>query len=441
MDPIETAESRRPRLVVIGAGFGGLAVVRSLKKTQIDITVIDRTNHHLFQPLLYQVATAGLSPAEIAEPIRSILASQSNVQCYMSEVTGIDTFSQTVFSTTQSFGFDYLVIATGAKYNYFGHPQWAEFAPSLKTLHDATLLRQKILIAFEAAEIEIDPIKRQSLLTFVIVGAGPTGVEMAGSIAELANRALISEFRNINPKDATILLLDAGPRILAGFSEAISNKATEALSRIGVTVKVESVVKSVSADGVVVHDEFIPSNTIIWAAGVTGSTASKWLNAETDRSGRIIVNHDLTIPGHSDIFVIGDTASIIQDGTALPGVAQVAIQGGQYVGRIIRNRLHGNLASPPFRYFDKGNMATIGRRFAVAERGGIRIHGAIAWLAWALIHIWYLIGFRNRLIVMAQWIWSYMTFQRGARIIIDQPLPECITHTDFNPTEEPYISS
>ncbi len=357
----------------------------------------------------------------------------------MDEVTAIDTSLQTVFSLNQSYRFDYLVIATGANYNYFGNDQWQEFAPSLKSLIDATNIRQQILLAFEMAEMEMDQEKRKQLLTFVIIGAGPTGVELAGAISELSHRALNNQFRNIDPDEAEIVLLDAGPRVLSSFSEKISEQATEELTRKRITVRLNAAVQGVDASGVIVGGERIYSSTVIWAAGVVGSDAKNWLDAECDRQNRVVVNPDLSVPGHEDIFVIGDTACTIQDGKGLPGVAQVAIQGGKYVGNLIKRRLHGDFSSPEFRYFDKGNMATIGRKFGVVERGKIQFAGLFAWLAWVFIHVWYLIGFRNKMIVLIEWMWSYITFQRGSRLILSKRLLDGVTKTEFNSIDDAYI--
>jgi NADH dehydrogenase len=423
--------TRKPRVVIVGGGFGGLSAARALKRAPVDVTVIDRTNYHLFQPLLYQVATAALSPADIATPIRSILSRQKNTEVIMAEVTGIDTTAQTVETTAVPVPYDYLVIATGVKYNYFGHDEWQKFAPSLKTIPDATSLRQKILLAFEAAEIEPDTEKRRALLTFILVGAGPTGVEMAGAIAEIAHKALVKDFKHIDPDATRILLLEAAPRILSAFSEWGAASAQQELEKKGVEVRLNAKVENVDETGVVVNGERILSPTVIWTAGVVASPAGRWLNAETDRIGRVMVHPDLSVPGHPDIFILGDTAHIEQDGKPLPGVAQVAMQGGGYVGGLIKDRLAGKLDTPPFRYWDKGNLATIGRSYAIAEFGGPKIRGLPAWLLWVGIHIWYLIGFRNRLVVMIQWAWAYITYQRGARLITDETALGSRANNDF----------
>jgi NADH dehydrogenase len=427
--------TRKPRVVIIGGGFGGLSAARVLKRAPVDVTVIDRTNYHLFQPLLYQVATAALSPADIATPIRSILGRQKNTEVIMAEVSGIDTTAQTVLTPGLTVPYDYLIIATGVKYNYFGHDEWQQFAPSLKTIPDATSLRQKILLAFEAAEIEEDAEKRRALLTFILVGAGPTGVEMAGAIAEIAHKALVKDFKHIDPDSTRILLLEAGPRILAAFSELSAASAQHELEKKGVEVRLNARVENVDEAGVVVNGERIVSPTVIWTAGVLASPAGKWLNAQTDRIGRVMVHPDLSVPGHPDIFILGDTAHIEQDGKPLPGVAQVAMQGGIYVGALIKDRLSGKLDTSPFRYWDKGNLATIGRSYAIAEIGGAKLRGLLAWLMWVGIHIWYLIGFRNRLVVMIQWAWAYITYQRGARLIMDETAPTIEHHNFTQPGE------
>ena len=407
-----------PKVVIIGGGFGGLLAARELGNAPIDLTVIDRSNHHLFQPLLYQVATAGLSPAHIAAPIRAILRHQSNTEVVMAEVTGVDKTDRQVITTHGNFRFDYLVIATGARHGYFNRPDWEAFAPGLKAIPDATNIRQRVLLAFESAETELDPVKRANLLNFVIVGGGPTGVELAGAISELAHRALDRDFRNIDTRSARIILLEAGPRILTSFSESLSKKAQKELAYKGVEVRTNSKVENITADGVYLGNEMIPSQTVIWAAGVIASRAGKWLGAESDRVGRVKVLPDLSVPNHPNIFVIGDTATLNDSkNRPLPGVAPVAMQQGSYVGKSILKRVRGKTKIAPFRYHDKGNLATVGRSFAVAEVGKIKLHGLIAWVGWLAIHIYYLIGYRNRLVVLMEWTWAYSTFQRGARII------------------------
>jgi NADH:ubiquinone reductase (H+-translocating) len=414
-----------PRVVIIGAGFGGLQAAHALRKAPVDLTVIDRNNHHLFQPLLYQVATAGLSPADICVPIRFTLRKQKNTEVLLAEVTGIDLQEQRVIIGDRSISYDYLVVATGALDNYFGHDDWEHFAPSLKSVVDATILRRNILLAFEAAELETEPEKVRTLLTFVLVGAGPTGVEMAGAIAELAHKAMVSDFRHIDPRTARIILVEAGPRILPTFPENLAQKAQRALKRLGVEVRTGAAVEAIDDNGVVVAGSHIAAKTVIWSAGVKASPAGQWLKAEVDRGGRVKVLEDLSLPGHPNVFVIGDTASALQDGKLLPGVAPVAMQAGRYVASIIAQRVAGKKqVATPFRYRNKGNLATVGRSFAVLEIGKIRLTGFVAWAVWLTVHIFYLIGFRNRFLVFFQWTWAYFTFQRGTRLITFQEKPE-----------------
>jgi len=406
-----------PRVVIVGAGFGGLRAARALHNAPVHVTVIDRQNHHLFQPLLYWVATAGLSPADICSPIRRILRKQKNTEVLMAEVTGVDVQEQRVLMGERSVPYDYLVLATGAHDNYFGHPEWEKFAPGLKTIEDARALRQKILLAFEAAEIETDPEKVKELLTFVLVGAGPTGVEMAGAIAELAHKALVSDFRHIDTRMTRIILIEAALRILATFPESLARKTQKKLISMGVEVRTGTPVTELDEHGVVVDGERINAATIIWSAGVLASPAGKWLGAEVDRAGRVKVSSDLSIPGHANVFVIGDTASATQNEKTLPGVAQVAIQGGQYVASVITHRVEGKELDKPFHYQDKGNLATVGRSYAIIDIGNIRLTGFIAWLLWLAVHIYFLVGFRNRLVTIFQWAWTYFTYARGARLI------------------------
>ena len=406
-----------PRVVIVGAGFGGLRAARALRNAPVQVTVIDRQNHHLFQPLLYWVATAGLSPADICSPIRGILGNQKNAEVFMEEVTGVDVQEQRVLMGERSVPYDYLVLATGAHDNYFGHPEWEKFAPGLKTIEDARALRRKILLAFEAAEIETDPEKVKALLTFVLVGAGPTGVEMAGAIAELAHKALASDFRHIDTRMTRIILIEAGPRILAAFSESLAQKTQKKLISMGVEVRTGTPVTDLDEHGVVVDGEHINASTIIWGAGVSASSAGKWLGAEVDRAGRVKVSSDLSVPGHPNVFVIGDTASTIQNEKPLPGVAQVAMQGGRYVASVITHRVAGKELNNPFHYLDKGNLATVGRSYAIIDIGNIRLTGFFAWLMWLAVHIYFLIGFRNRLVAIFQWAWTYFTYSRGARLI------------------------
>lgn len=412
---------KTPRVVIVGAGFGGLNAAKALRKAPVRVTVIDQNNFHLFQPLLYQVATAGLSPADIAMPIRSILRKQSNTDCLMDEVVGVDKERQLVLLKDRTVPYDYLVLATGSSYTYFGHDQWSQYAPGLKTVGDATRIRRQILNAFEAAEQETSPDVRAALLRIVIVGGGPTGVELAGAIAELAYRAIAKDFRHIDPRSTEIVLIEAGQRILANLSPELSQAALDELHCLNVKVKTGARVQDIDPLGVTLLNERIETRTVIWAAGVVSSPAGKWLNAEVDRQGKVKVNSDLSVPGFNNIFVIGDTCSFVQNGKPLPGVAPVAMQMGKYVADVIRLREEGAIdpkETPIFRYWDKGNLATVGRRFAVADIGRFKLKGVIAWFAWLVVHIFYLIGFRNRVAVILSWIWMYVTFGRGARLIV-----------------------
>ncbi len=406
-----------PRVVIVGAGFGGLQAAKALRDAPVHVTVIDRQNHHLFQPLLYWVATAGLSPADITSPVRGILRKQKNTEVLMTEVTGVDLEQQRVLIDDRAVPYDYLVLATGAHDNYFGHPEWEHYAPGLKSVTDAIAIRRKILLAFEAAELETDPERVKELLTFVLIGAGPTGVEMAGAIAELAHKALAPDFRHIDTTSTRIILLEAAPRILAAFPEPLARKSQKKLNRMGVEVRTSAPVSAIDERGVVAGGERIAAKTIIWTAGVSASPAGKWLGAEVDRAGRVKVNEDLSVPGHPNVFVIGDTASATQDGKALPGVAPVAMQAGRYVARLVAHRVRGKELHEPFHYLDKGNLATVGRSYAIVDIGKIRLTGLIAWVMWLVVHIYYLIGFRNRFITLFQWAWTYFTYSRGARLI------------------------
>jgi NADH dehydrogenase len=408
----------RPHIVIVGAGFGGLSAAHALAGAPADVTVVDRRNYHLFQPLLYQVATAGLSPAQIASPIRAILRRAANVQVLLGRVIGVEKASRTVTLEDRSLTYDILVLATGARHAYFGHDEWESVAPGLKKIDDATAIRRRILTAFENAEASQDHEARRRLLTFVVIGGGPTGVEMAGAIAELARVALRHDFRNIDPREARIVLVEAGPRVLPAFPEKLSEAACRSLQRLGVEVRLGTPVTQCDADGVTIGEDRLPAATLIWAAGVAASSAARWLGVEKDRVGRVTVGPDLTLPGHPEIFCIGDTANVAgADGKSLPGLAPVAKQQGAYVARVLRARLAGKPAPGPFRYRDYGTLATIGRRAAVADFGWVQMKGTLAWLLWGAVHISFLIGFRNRLIVMLDWIWSYLTFQSGARLI------------------------
>jgi NADH:ubiquinone reductase (H+-translocating) len=419
----DDAANQKPRVVVVGGGFGGLEAARTLRDAPVRVTLIDRTNHHLFQPLLYQVATAGLSPADIAAPIRNILRRQPDAEVVMAEVTGVDKAGRRVLMGDRSIDYDYLIIASGARDGYFGHPEWERFAPGLKSIPQATEIRRNILLAFEQAEVAESEAERTALLTFVLVGGGPTGVEMSGAIGELAHKALATDFRRIDPRMARIVLIEAGPRILSTFSEDLSRRARQALERLGVEVREHQRVEQIDAEGVVVAGERIASRNVIWSAGVRASPAGEWLGVETDKQGRVRVLDDCRIPDFPEIFVIGDTMTTEQDGKPLPGVAPVAIQQGHYVATAIIHRIQGESGEGPFRYFDKGNLATVGRAFAVLEAGKIRLSGLIAWLAWMVVHIFFLIGFRNRVVVLIQWAWAYVSYQRGARLIT-VPMPE-----------------
>jgi NADH dehydrogenase len=408
---------RTHRVVIVGGGFGGLSAAKALSKAPFEITLIDRNNHHLFQPLLYQVATAGLSPADIAWPIRHVLRGQKNARVMLAAVSGVDLKRKEVIAGDRRVPYDYLVIATGARHAYFGHDDWAAFAPGLKTIDDATAVRRRILLAFERAENEPDAEERARLLTFVVIGGGPTGVEMAGAIAELAKRALASDFRSIDPRCARIILIEAAPRVLTPFEEKLSDTARRSLEQLGVEVRLGSAVTDCTADGVGLGGEFIPTRTMIWAAGVMASPAGQWLGAETDRAGRVKVRADLSVPGHPDVFVIGDTAVVAdENGAILPGVAPVAKQQGQYVARALIARRDGRTV-PAFRYRDYGTLATVGRSRAVAQFGRLKVSGFLAWVLWSVAHIYFLIGLRNRFIVALNWAWSYITFERGSRLI------------------------
>jgi NADH dehydrogenase len=414
----------RSSIVIVGAGFGGLAAAKALKNTPAEITLIDRTNHHLFQPLLYQVATAALTPSQIATPSRSILRKQKNTTVILGEATGVDKDHKCVLVSDGDrqnvpVAYDYLVLATGATHSYFGHNEFEAFAPGLKSLADAEAARNKILQTFELAEAEEDPSRHQDLLTFILVGAGPTGVEMAGALAVLVRTTLKSDFRRIDPASARIVLVDMAPRVLPPFSEDLSKAAKQRLENLGVEVRLGHSVDQIDADGIVVAGERIASKTVIWTAGVAPSPAGKWLKVETDRAGRVRTQKDLTVPGHPEIFVVGDTASHDQDGKPLPGVAQVAIQGGRYAGKVIHNRILGKPAPGPFSYFDKGSMAVVGKGFAVLQSGKVQVSGFGAWLAWAAVHLQFLATSSLRLTVFLQWLWTYVTGQRGSRLIVN----------------------
>ena len=419
----------QPRIVIVGGGFGGLAAAKALRNTPAQVILIDRTNHHLFQPLLYQVATAVLAPGQIATPIRNILRKQKNCTVILGEVTGVDKERKCVlFSDADRQGvpvhYDYLILASGATHSYFGHNEFEEFAPGMKSLADAVSSRNRILQAFEEAEAEEDPSRHRDLLTFVLIGAGPTGVEMAGALAILIRSTLKSEFRRVDPAHARIVLLDMAPRVLTPFSEDLSEAAKRRLEELGVEVRLGHSVDRIDADGVVVAGERIVSKTVIWTAGVAPSPAGKWLNVETDRAGRVRIQQDLSVPEHPEVFVVGDTAAFEQDGKPLPGVAQVAMQQGHYAGKLIHSRITGHQAPARFRYFDKGTMAVVGKNFAVLQSHQIRLSGFGAWLAWAAVHLQFLATSSLRLTVFLQWVWTYFTGQRGSRLIVTHHGPQ-----------------
>jgi NADH:ubiquinone reductase (H+-translocating) len=412
---------QRPKVVIVGAGFGGIEAAAPLSRVAVDVIVLDRQNHHCFQPLLYQVATAALSPAEIAWPIRHMLRQQPNATVFMAEVEAVDLAGRFVVTSAGPISYDYLVIATGATHSYFGHDDWAKFAPGLKRIEDATRIRRSILLAFERAELTGNDAERQRLLTFVIVGGGATGVEMAGAIAEIARQTLANDFRRIDPRNSRIILLEAGPRVMPTLPEELSRYAERALTRMGVDVRTSTRVISCDAGGVDVDHGRIDASTTIWAAGVVASPAASWLGAAHDRAGRVLVGPDLSVPDHPEVFVIGDAAAVHDDnGEPVPGVAPAAKQMGHYVGRLIAARLAGK-SLPPFRYRNLGELATIGRRAAVVKFGRLHLKGFIGWLFWSLAHIYFLIGVKNRFIVAFTWLWDYLTFQRGARLITEVP--------------------
>ena len=417
----------QPHVLILGAGFAGLYAAKALRRAPVRVTLVDRRNHHLFQPMLYQVATAGLNPSDIASPIRSILRGSKNTEVLLAEATNVDVNARTVqFSDGTSESYDYLIVGTGAHHSYFGHDEWEPLAPGLKSLEDALEIRRRVLLAFERAERETDTIRRHALLTFVVVGGGPTGVEMAGAVAEIRRYALKRDFRHIDPTEATVLLLEGGPRLLPAYPPSLSNEAKRELRRLGVEGRTDTFVTDVRPGAVEAAGWVIPTQTVIWAAGNMASPLLKTLHAPLDRIGRVIVEPDCSIPGHPEVFVLGDAAAYNhQEGGTLPGLCPVAIQEGEYAARTIR----GDLASRPrrpFHYWDKGQLAVIGRGQAVADIWKLHFGGFIAWLAWIFVHIFFLIGFRNRVMVLLEWGWSYLTFSRGARLITGEggyPLP------------------
>ena len=405
--------------MIVGAGFGGLMAARGLARAPVDVLLIDRHNYHLFQLLLYQVATAALSPADIAEPIRAVLRRQPNATVLLDEVIGVDPAAQIVKTRTGTRQhYDWLILATGSKYHYFGHADWPSRAPGLKSLDDATLIRRRALLGFEEAEAASDPVLRQRLLTFVLVGAGPTGVEMAGALAELAHATLSRDFRNINPQTARIILVEAGPRVLAGFPEKLSAFAVHSLERMGVEVLLDTPIEAIDDRGVTAKTRRIEAANVIWCAGVEASPVARWLDMPAARGGRMQVAPDLSVPGHPEIFIIGDAAFVTgPGGEPLPGLAPVAKQQGTYVGELITRRARGDPVPPPFRYRDEGSLATIGRHSAIADFGWVRLTGFVAWVIWGIVHIFFLIGFRNRASVFLNWLWAWVTYGRGARLI------------------------
>ncbi len=409
----------RHHVVVVGGGFGGLQLVKGLAGAPVRITLIDRRNHHLFQPLLYQVATTLIATSEIAWPIRSLWRDRPEVTTLLGEVSDVDEAGKAVvLKGGQRIGYDTLVLATGATHAYFGHDEWEPFAPGLKTLEDATTIRRRVLLAFERAELEEDPAVRDALLTFTVIGAGPTGVELAGIIAEMAHRTLPDEFRRIDTRQARVILVEAGPRILAAFSEDLSAYAVKELQRLGVEVRTGTPVTSCMEEGVVIGDEFVGSRTLVWAAGVQASPAARWLDVPADRAGRAIVGADLTAPDHPDVFVIGDTAAVTYDGgKPVPGIAPAAKQQGAYVADVIRARLSGDKPLGDFRYRHQGSLATIGRRAAIIDFGRFKLKGALAWWIWGIAHIYFLIGTRSRFAVAWSWFWTYLSGQHSARLI------------------------
>jgi NADH dehydrogenase len=413
----ERASGQRARVVIIGGGFAGLYAARTLQKAPVDITLVDRRNHHLFQPLLYQVATAALDPSQIAQPIRHIVRKQKNIEVLLADVTDLDGPGRRVIHDGGELAFDYLLLATGSTHSYFGHDDWAAHAPGLKTVEDALEIRRRVLLAFEAAERDPSPDRRQAWLTFVIVGAGPTGVELAGALAEISRHILAKDFRHLGASAARVLLIEAGPRVLSSFPEALSARSQRDLEQLGVEVRTGAMVTGIDVDGVTLGSARVASRNVIWAAGVAASPLARALHGELDKAGRVVVAPDLSVPGLPHVFVAGDLAAVRDGkGKPVPGVAPAAMQEGRHAAQNIVRMVQGK-ATRPFAYFDKGSLATIGRAKAVADLGKVRLSGFLAWAAWLVIHIAYLIGFRNRLFVLVSWAWTYLTYQRGSRLI------------------------
>ncbi|GHO63512.1 NADH dehydrogenase [Ktedonobacter sp. SOSP1-52] len=416
-EPRQKQVAPLPCVVIVGMGFGGLQAARALGKVPVQVIGIDRNNYHMFQPLLYQVATGILSPADICSPLRHILRKRTQTEIVMAEVTGIDVETQQILMHDRSIPYEYLILATGADNNYAGHDAWKQYAPGMKSVEEARAIRSQLLLAFEAAEQESNPEHRAALLTFVLVGGGSTGVEMAGAIAEMARKTFASEFCHINPALAHVVLIEGESRILSTLPVSLARKAQNKLIRMGVEIRTGNHVAAIDEEGVVVAGEHIPAKTVIWTAGVKASPAGAWLGAEVDRKGHVRLTSDLTVPGHPNIFVIGDTATLNQNGKPLPGVAQVAIQQGQYAASVIAARVKGLEHRKPFHYRNKGTLATVGRSYAIADLGHIRLAGLLAWLIWVVVHLLFLIGFRNRYVTLFQWAWSYLTFERGACLV------------------------
>lgn len=428
------------QVVIVGGGFAGLYAARQLAGAPVEVTLVDRRNHHLFQPLLYQVATAALNPSDIAYPIRSILRRQRNARVLLADAKAVDVARRRLVLTDGELPYDELILATGATHSYFGHDAWAAFAPGLKTIEDALDIRRRVLFAYEAAERETDPQLRQAWLTFAIVGGGPTGSELAGALSEIARHSLSRDFRSIDPSSARVILFEGAPRVLPGYVETLSEKAKAQLQALGVEVRTGVRVTHIDAEGVSVGDERIPARTVLWAAGVAASPLAQSLSVPLDRAGRVRVNPDLTIPGHPEVQVIGDLAALEQDGKHVFGVAPAAIQAGRHAANNVLEAVHGR-PKRAFHYVDKGSLATIGRNAAVAQLGSLRLSGQLAWLAWLFIHVLFLIGFRNRLLVIFEWAWSYVTYRRGARLITGDVSDLRHPHRTPTPTPTPAVAT